>query len=128
MRFRIVQCVCPARHAILAMVIRTPVEDLTDRDAATNLRALLLVLTGDDAVPAWVVDLGLPAAKMNPHCGICGAARETWQYEVAWSKAFADWDAALQALKASEAQQREDRAMMDLLDLTFDATRDRPVH
>lgn len=92
-RFRLAQCLCPERHAIVAFAAFEP-----DRDEA-----------------ALVETLRAAAALVDPWCGICGAAREAWTYEVRLSRAYRDEAAARADLAAMERANRETRALIDAL-------------
>jgi hypothetical protein len=61
----IVQCLCPARHAIVARLY-DPAED-----------------SGEDAIAALrtVVEAAIAAKVINPWCEICHAGKLTWWYE-----------------------------------------------
>jgi hypothetical protein len=113
MRVRIVQCLCPARHALLAIVGMDP--EQTDAELLQLVRtAVEMVLAGEGLA------LGLPQ-RTNPWCGICGAGVASWVYELGWSREFRDEAEALRVLKASEANQHMTAALLNLLDLTYDA-------
>ena len=122
MRFRLAQCVYPRHHAIVVMAINTPVEELTDRDAISRLRALLSLLTGSDPIPPWVVELGFPARITR--CATCGTPPEGWRYEIAWTIPFPDWETAQRVLRTLEQHRLEDGAVVaQILDPMFDPTR-----
>lgn len=110
----------------MAMAVNTPEYELPDLAAAQGLRQVVLAAIAGDAEVAKLT--GLEPVQLHAHCGICGAPREEWRYEVGWSKAFKDWDAAQAALKANEAQMLADRTVLDLLDLTYDARLGRILH
>jgi len=57
------QCLCPARHCIVAAAY----------DPATRT----LGVEGLRAEVARIVDLG----NADPWCGLCGAKRDSWTYE-----------------------------------------------
>jgi hypothetical protein len=116
MRIRIVQCLCgPARHAILAMAVMDP--EHTDDEVG-----MLVHTAVKEALAGRGADIGLPA-KINPWCGICGAPTRTWMYQLAWSRPFKDEADALAELKATEADNRATAALLDLVDLSYDAKR-----
>jgi hypothetical protein len=115
MRVRIVQCLCgPARHAILAMAV---MDSRPDHEVVELIHAAV-----KEALAGRGAAVGLPPT-LNPWCGLCGAPTKTWLYQAAWSKEFADEEAALKELHASEDDQRTTAALLDLLDLSYDAKR-----
>lgn len=119
MRFRIVQCLCPERHAILAIAI-SPDAKFTDAEA---LEALKLAV--DAALAGNAEELGL--GRINPWCGLCGAAATTWRYELGHSGVYEDWEDALTTLKALERSNRATAALLELLDASYDAQLRRAV-
>jgi hypothetical protein len=116
MRFRIAQCLCgPARHAILALAVNTPPAEMPDTEALALVKdAVAAALAGRGA------EIGLPP-RLDPWCGLCGAADRAWTYDVGWSREFLHWDAALCELRACEADQQLAAALFDLLDVSFNA-------
>jgi len=115
MRVRIVQCLCgPKRHCILAMAVMDP--EHTDEEVIAMVHTAV-----KEALAGRGEPLGVP--NMNPWCGICGAPTKTWMYQAAWSRPFKDEAAALAELKANEADQRATAALLDLVDLSYDAKR-----
>jgi hypothetical protein len=65
---RIVQCLCPLRHAIMALAYET------DSGIPAALHAAVM-----EAALKNVLDAGIEAHMLNPWCGLCGS-RE-WHYE-----------------------------------------------
>lgn len=95
----ICQCLCPARHCILAVT-----GEFDTERAAVALRVELR---------RAVVGL-LASGAMNPWCGLCDAKRATWRYEVRRT-IFATMAAAEPGLREIEAAQaRTRRAWGDL--------------
>jgi hypothetical protein len=120
MRFPVVQCLCgPKRHAILAAAVNTTGEPLANDgvDTIAALKAAVSLML--EARGAEVSDT-MPAS-IDPWCGLCGAPASAWTYEIAWTREFPDFDAALRVLKASEADQRHTAALLDLLDVSYNA-------
>lgn len=62
---RLVQCLCPARHAIMATAYEP--ETIKPEDAIAALRRAI----------AGALRIG----ALNPWCGICGARDSQWAYE-----------------------------------------------
>ncbi|MEP7304192.1 MAG: hypothetical protein ABJA98_01615 [Acidobacteriota bacterium] len=117
MRFPIVQCLCgPQRHAILAMAVSTNLaEQTTDHEALAWLKAAIgLLLEGRGG------EIEMPP-RIDPWCGLCGAPARDWTYEIGWSREFEDWGAAQRALRESETDQRASAALLELLDVTYNA-------
>lgn len=106
MRIRLAQCVCgPRRHALLALAADPALGDVDV--------ILYLKLAVAETIAGRGEELGLPFPRMNPVCGICNAPEAEWQYEVGWTVDYPDWDAALKALRRSEAMNLLSRAMID---------------
>ena len=84
----IAQCLCPARHAILAAVDECPTPAHVAR-LESSLRA---------RVTEWIKN-----KTLNPWCGICHAPVGRWRYEVGRSK-FASYAEAQAAMKKTEAE------------------------
>jgi hypothetical protein len=74
-RVRIVQCLCPKRHCIMATAY-TPA-DITDDDAVEEMR---------DSINSMIA-----RGVLDPWCGICAAT--DWHYEVGQT-AFATMEVA----------------------------------
>lgn len=66
MKVRIVQCLCPHRHCILAIAYEA------DTGEADPERTELLRRSVNEAINT---------KQMNPHCGICLATTDRWEYE-----------------------------------------------
>lgn len=115
MRVRIAQCICPERHTLLAATCLNPeVEDKLLLDALRG--AVSRLRSGEKLVPTVM-------EKMQPWCGICGAAESTWIYEVAWSKEFESAEHALAELTILENANIASRNLLHALGLTYDARR-----
>jgi hypothetical protein len=84
-RIRIVQCLCPKRHAIMAIAY-TPA-DITDADVTEALTSQIRSMVQHGVLDPW--------------CGICGST--TWHVEVGQT-AFATMEEATPHLKALEAE------------------------
>ena len=95
------QCLCPSRHCLLAVA-----------SDALEGQALIAVLQGD---VADAVEVG----GMDPWCGLCGARRATWTYEVGRT-IFATLREAEPALRATEAAQVRSRALLRRLGLAYE--------
>lgn len=92
----LIQALCPKRHAIMAMAQET---------TRTNAEALrdLLVEQVDVAINRRVID---------PWCGICGARRTEWIFEVG-ETGFTTLQEAEPELRAIELENRLTRAAID---------------
>lgn len=66
-RVHLVQCLCPARHCIMASAGQEP-----PGTAAESL-----------AIVKEAIEAAIAAKKINPYCAICRAPREHWNFEVA---------------------------------------------
>lgn len=95
MRVWIAQCLCPARHCIIAVT-----GEADSADAAQGLRASL----------RWSVAEMLRQQTINPWCSLCGAAHTTWNYEVG-RMVFRTMAEALPHLHEVEKQQAVTRAL-----------------
>jgi len=96
-RVWIAQCLCPARHAILAVA--------GEAEEETASQTLLVPLREEIA-------LLLASGTINPFCGICLSPDDTWKYEVGRTR-FRTMDEAKPSLRKSEAEQAEVRRFMD---------------
>jgi hypothetical protein len=88
-RVWICQCLCPQRHAILAV----------SGEADSEASAEELRLKCEAAVEG-MLDAGL----LNPWCGLCKAERDTWRFELGRTR----WRTMAEAekpLRESEAEQ-----------------------
>jgi hypothetical protein len=98
----LVQCLCPQRHAILA--------------AASDLYGAELLTTSlREQLRRW-----LETGTINPWCGLCGAPRETWTYEVGVTR-YRTMAEAEPALRQLEAEQIRSAAVLKALGLAYDA-------
>lgn len=95
-RVWIAQCLCPQRHAILAAA-----DEADDREAAETI-VLSPLRAGLAALMA--------AGTVNPWCGLCKAASETWSYELDRTR-FATMAQAIPELRRCEAGQALTRAI-----------------
>lgn len=89
----ITQCLCPQRHCVLAVANEAESREEAERAALGVLR---------DAVGTLVA-----ASALNPHCGLCGAERETWRYELAQTA----WATLAEAAPALCEEQRKQVAL-----------------
>src|SRR5579864_7504118 len=67
-RVWIVQCLCPARHCILAAADEAESEVEAERTIRQPLRRRIAEM--------------LAAGVLNPWCGLCDAKRATWRFEL----------------------------------------------
>jgi hypothetical protein len=120
MRARILQCLCPQRHAILGLGVGVSQEELSDLDAIKGFKAVIdaLLLGQHDQLESFK----LPITSLPAWCGLCGAPAASWSIEIGWMKPQADWNTAVAALRECEAEQQAGRELMNLLGLTYDAT------
>jgi hypothetical protein len=107
MKVRIVQCLCPKRHCILAIAYKPGVSTAPDPDSP-DLRTLLTRENASGHLRRRV-ELLLAMKAMDPYCGLCGA-RE-WTYEDA-STRFETLAEAMPHLEQSEAEQRATAAFL----------------
>jgi hypothetical protein len=101
MSVRLVQCLCPNRHAIIAIAYApgvTSAGDITldQSNAAGYMKGMFQRMVGN--------------GSLNAVCGICGATE--FSYEDAPTK-YETMDEALPALKEVEQRQRATRATID---------------
>jgi hypothetical protein len=90
---KLVQCLCPSRHCILALAFR----DIPDDTAVELLQSQ--------------VSAALGSTGFNPYCGLCGASADKWIYEVGVLKEK-DWVKAVTQLVAGELAQRRTAALL----------------
>jgi hypothetical protein len=100
-RIRLVQLLCPSRHALLALPF-DPVE-FSDAEAIKHL---------SDRFE------GFKGGRINRRCGVCGSA--DLRYEVGQT-GFATMDEALPKLVELMAANRSTREFLDKLGLTYDS-------
>jgi hypothetical protein len=96
-RVWICQCLCPGRHAILALAGEA--NDGREANAAirTPLRTQVTAI--------------LAAGKLNPWCSLCGASPSTWRFELR-ETVFTSMDEASPVLRRFEADQAMTRALL----------------
>lgn len=94
-RVWIAQCLCPARHCILAAA--------GEADTDEEARALIKPLRGS-------VAMFIDSRAINPWCGLCKAPADSWTYEVGRT-AWASIAEATPALAASAADQQRTAAV-----------------
>jgi hypothetical protein len=92
----IAQCLCPARHCMMATAGEADSEAEAQAEVRQPLRRLVASLLLDGALNQW--------------CGLCGAHRATWKYEVARSR-YRTREEAVPELKRLEAEQALTRAV-----------------
>lgn len=90
MRVWVAQCLCPARHCIIASA----------GEAESVGAATVVVL---DALQE-AVEAAMANGSLNPWCGICRAEAETWQYELARTR-YRSMQEAMPHLREAEEQQ-----------------------
>lgn len=95
-RVWIAQCLCPARHAIVAM----------SGEAEDEVAAAAISQATREQVERM-----LNSGAINPWCGLCGAASETWRYELGRTR-FTTMAEAAPDLRANEAEQAVTRAVL----------------
>jgi len=66
-RVHLVQCLCPARHCLMASAAQEP--------PGSKDEALEIVKA--------TIEAAIASKRINPWCGICKAPREQWTFEVA---------------------------------------------
>lgn len=91
----LLQCLCPARHCVLAFAGEAPPATVESMTAAARAG----------------VEAAIAAGKMRPVCALCQAPRELWSFEVA---ELPDHTLAevLPALQQQEAEQIAMQARM----------------
>jgi hypothetical protein len=89
-RVWIAQCLCPQRHCILA-----------GADEAEDAVAAQAIVERLRETIATAQEAGV----INPWCGLCNAATESWRYECSRTR-FRSLAEAMPVLKESEGQQR----------------------
>jgi hypothetical protein len=82
------QCLCPARHAILA----SAGEAESELDAVDTIR---------DPLREKLAEI-IGAGLFNPWCALCGAHRDTWRFELSRTR-FATMEEAMPVLRQAEA-------------------------
>lgn len=98
---KLVQCLCPARHCILALAFR---EDVPDADAIAHMQVTIRAALGDRPIDETLRKAFGFMQQLNPWCGLCGAKAETWMYEVAILREQ-NWDkTVLELLESEQAQ------------------------
>jgi hypothetical protein len=95
-RVWIAQCLCPARHCVLA----------TAGEAASEAAAKETIV---DPLRAQVAE-ALKSGVINPWCGLCNARAETWRYDLGRTR-FRSMDEAAPELLRIEAEQAATRAL-----------------
>lgn len=94
MTFKVVQCLCPDRHVIAAMIFE---EDIAiDRALGYVDDAIAGATKGD---PDMLRVLGL-SSPLDPECATCGAKRESWTLELGALK-VPDLQSAIEELAGS---------------------------
>jgi len=94
----IIQCLCPKRHAILAVAYDP--NDITSEQALTDFKS--------------VVVCAIANRQINPWCAICDARAPQWAYEDAPTK-YETLKEASPELHRLEVEQHIARAHMDML-------------
>lgn len=124
MRARLVQCLCPERHCIAAIVAHpdSAIEgDPTYQDNAALVDSLQCavraMLQGDADIPG-VIGKG---AHIRNYCDICGADAETWTFEVRHTQDRPTWDAIKAEVEKLERAQRDTLAFLTAAGVTYHA-------
>jgi hypothetical protein len=94
-RVWVAQCLCPARHCILAAAGLAA----NEAEAAAEIGSSLVNAVGE----------ALRAGLLNPRCGLCRADTETWSYEVGRTR-FSSMEEAAPLLQRLEDEQAAARA------------------
>jgi len=116
MRPKVVQCLCPQRHCILALAFK---DEVPDAEAIAYARGAVASVMGETHYdPETLKLLGL-TFPLNPWCGLCGAKADTWRYEVGVMREQ-DWDRAVSELRANEQAQQESAALLKAMGLAYD--------
>lgn len=95
-RVWIAQCLCPARHCILAGAEVAATRDEAEREILAPVR---------EQVADW-----LRRESLNPWCGLCGAKADSWRYEIGRTR-FRTMAEAMPSMRESEARQAAARAV-----------------
>jgi hypothetical protein len=96
----IAQALCPSRHCILACA-----QEGEPAELEFMLRTMIEMLVARN--------------DLNAHCGLCGAPKRTWTYEVGITK-YATQEEALPEIQRLEAEQLELRRQMFTSGRAFD--------
>ncbi|HTI78956.1 MAG TPA: hypothetical protein VL614_00745 [Acetobacteraceae bacterium] len=89
-RVWVAQCLCPGRHAILALAG----EANSGQEAMVSIASPL----------RQAVQAALQEQTINPWCSLCNAKAETWVYEIGRTR-FRTMEEATPTLRESEAKQ-----------------------
>lgn len=98
-RVDLVQCLCPARHCIMAAAFQCP--------PGTPEEALELCRSS--------IERNIATKQIEPRCGLCQAPRESWSFEIA-TLPGRTLDDVMPALRASEAAQMETAAAVQAVE------------
>jgi hypothetical protein len=93
-RVWIAQCLCPKRHAILAVSAEAKDRMAAEASLIERLRTQVRRMIG--------------SGTLNPWCGLCKAPIESWRYQVGRTR-FATMAEAEPVLRQSEREQAEVR-------------------
>lgn len=107
MILRLVQCLCPSRHCIIAIPYE-PGLSSAQWDASSDIT--LTEANAADYVQRIVARM-IESGAINPWCGICKARIETWRYEDALTK-FRTYEAAAAGLAKAQEANRIARALL----------------
>lgn len=66
-RVHLVQCLCPARHCIMAATVQEPPG--TEAEGAAILKT--------------AIEEAIASGRINPVCALCKAPRDQWAFEIA---------------------------------------------
>lgn len=118
---KLAQCLCPKRHCIVALSF---MEDVSDESTIESMKAAVFALTYSGSMKAHP-ELAIVREAMHlpegidPWCGLCGAKKETWMYEVGRVRK----GTTLDDLRDMERHQRESAELLRLLGLAPDERR-----
>lgn len=96
MRVWIAQCLCPQRHAILAVSSEAEDRQAAEESLIKPLREQVTRMIGSGTI--------------NPWCGLCAADVETWTYELGRTR-FASMQEAEPELRQNEREQAHVRRL-----------------
>lgn len=134
MRARIVQCLCPERHCIAAIVAHPNSEDPGNtnyKDDAALIRALQIsvftLLGGDVAalggtpLPKEIERAIERGGAIRPYCELCGADMAEWRFEIQHTQERVDFAEIMSEITALEEAQKETARLLHATGLSFRA-------
>lgn len=124
-RPKLVQCLCPNRHCVVALLTGAHV---SEAEALAFLKQAVDITLHPARYSSDLVDAlrerGMPIGS-NPWCGLCGAKSDTWSYQAAPAKD--GWDAAVAEARELEHAQGLTRELWNALGLSFEQPTPVPV-